>query len=55
MDINVYDLVTKFQIEEKKIEDKANEEEDEEEKDKLLSELKNLIKKNEDFINERKE
>ena len=55
LDIKMFDLVTRNQVDEKKIEDLYNNEENEEEKAKLLSELKELIEKNESIINEMKE
>ena len=55
LDANVFDIVTKNQIEEKKIEDLANDIEDEESKAKLLDSMKDLIEKNEGIVNEMKE
>jgi hypothetical protein len=55
LDTNVYDMGTKNEIEEKKMEELANNEEDEEGKEKLLAELKDLKEKNEGIINEMKE
>ena len=55
LDNNVFDIGTKNQIEEKKMEELANNEEDEEKKEQLLAEMKDLIEKNESNINEMKE
>ena len=55
LDINLFDLVTRNQIEEKKVEDIYNNEENDETKAKLLKELEELIKKNESMISEMKE
>lgn len=55
LDIKIFDLVTRNQVEEKKIEDLYEAEENEEEKAKLLNQLQNLIKINEDKIEGMKE
>jgi len=55
LDLKIFDLVTKNQIEEKKVEELYENEENEEEKARLLKELEELIKRNEDTINEMKE
>jgi hypothetical protein len=49
-DIKIYNMITKHQIEEKKIEELYNNEEDNEEKEKLLTELKEMIERNENKI-----
>jgi len=55
LDIHLFDMVTKYQVEEKKIEDLYNHETNEEEKAKLLKKLENEIKKNEDNLANLKE
>ena len=55
LDIKIFDMVTKNQIEEKKIEDLHNNEEDEEQKVKLLEDLKELSHRNEKMIQDMKE
>lgn len=50
LDIQLFDMVTKNQVEEKKIEDMYNHENNEEEKAKLLKKLESEIKKNEDNL-----
>ena len=55
LDIKIYDMVTKSQIEEKKIEEKYNLEQDQEEKSKLLNNLEEEIKRNENAILNMKE
>lgn len=55
LDIRIFDMVTKNQIEEKKIEDLYESQENDEEKSKLLKQLEELIKTNEDTINDLKE
>jgi hypothetical protein len=52
LNIKIFDMVTKNQIEEKKIEELYENEEDEEKKGILLKELEDLIKSNENNINE---
>ena len=55
LDIRIFDMVTKNQIEEKKLEEDYNMEENEEEKENKLKKLENLIKENENNLNEMKE
>lgn len=55
LDIKIYDLVTKNQVEERKIEEAINNETDEEEKANLVKKLEEQIKKNENKISLMKE
>lgn len=55
LDIKLYDLVTRNQVEEKKIEELYNKETDEEQKVSLLSTLKQEITNNENAIKALKE
>jgi hypothetical protein len=55
LDIRIFDLVTRNQVEEKKFEEIYENEKNEEKKKILLNELEELIKKNEDCINKMKE
>lgn len=50
LDIKIYDLVTRHQVEEKKIEDTINNETDEEERSRLVLILEETIKNNENNI-----
>lgn len=50
LDIKIYDLVTKNQVEERKLEEAINDENDEEAKAKLVKVLEEEIKKNENNI-----
>lgn len=51
MDINIYDMVTKNQIEEQKLQELLDIEENAEEKEKLLLQMRDLIQKNENTLN----
>lgn len=55
LDIKIFDMVTKNQVEEKKLEENYEAETDEEQKGILLKNLENSIKLNEDVISEMKE
>lgn len=55
LDIKIFDLVTKFQVEEKKLQDSYENEQNEEERAKLLTQLEETIKQNENAINNMKE
>lgn len=55
LNIKIFDLVTKNQVEEKKVEEMYEAEQDEEKKANLLGELEDLIKSNENNLNEIKE
>lgn len=50
LDIKIYDMVTKNQVEERKLEEAINNESDEEEKAKLVKMLEGEIRKNENNI-----